>query len=106
MIKIHKYSLMPEGSFKLLIPSGFRVLGTATQRSGYDNSPEPVVYIMVDTSKPEEPIELSVYATGQEIDPFVARHRDYLGLAKIDYGGSYPDLYFHVFGPRSGGSLS
>lgn len=106
MITIHKYPLQPEGVFKLLIPSGFRVLTTTTQRSSYDSSPEPVIYIMVDTDKPLEEVEFAVYPTGAQLDPFVARHREYLGLAKIDYGGPYPDLYFHVFGRRSGGSLS
>jgi hypothetical protein len=104
MFKIFKYSILASENFSLELPGTFKVVSVAVQR-GDAMEPQPVLYVLVDTNVSKELVDFHVYPTGVEINGFVARHKDYLGCARIDYGGPIPDMYFHIFGRQSGGGL-
>lgn len=107
MYTIFKYVVQPEGAFPVVLPETFKVVSTAVQRDP-TGMPKPVLYVLVDNDcKIKSEVVFNVYPTGVDIDPYVARTREYLGLIRLGYeDGPYPDLYFHVFGPRVGGGFA
>jgi len=82
---IYKYSIDPiGGEHSVLLPFGAKILSCGVQNDGIS------IWAMVNTDNTPEPIKLSVFTTGSEIND---THLDFIGTC-IMFNGTY---VLHIF---------
>ena len=104
MLTVHKFDIRPEEDFAIMLPESFKVVSVASQPQG------PVLYVLVETDGIRVERRFSVFGTGRRIPALAATGLEPLGTFGV-YHSPFADepptnLYFHVFGPRTGGSFS